>query len=71
VVKSKKPKIEGGSMVAKPYPILCRAVEVGVTYGWQRAHKYTDTPDATAIKDAIEQAVLNEVCESFDFPEYN
>jgi hypothetical protein len=37
--------------------------------GWNRAHKYDENPDPEAIRNAIEQAVLNEICEWFDFEE--
>jgi hypothetical protein len=37
--------------------------------GWNRAHKHDATPEDEAIRNAIEQAVLNEICEWFDFDE--
>jgi hypothetical protein len=37
--------------------------------GWKRAHKYAITPDPEAIRNTIEMAVLNEICEWFDFEE--
>jgi hypothetical protein len=39
-------------------------------YGWQRAHKHIDTPDAETIEEQIVSAVLNEVCQYFDFDEH-
>lgn len=54
-------------MKAKEYQVLKSAIENGVTYGWNRAHKYTDTPSSEDIKEAIEQAVLSEICEWFNF----
>jgi hypothetical protein len=45
------------------YKVLARAVEEGVAYGWNRAHKHTDTPSAEAIKEEIENAVMNEISE--------
>lgn len=56
-----------GGMNIRAYPVLCRAVEEGVAYGWQRAHKYIDTPDTETIKEQIVTAVLNEICEYFAF----
>lgn len=47
--------------------MLRRAVEDGIDYGWTRAHKHTDTPGEHAVKDAILQGILNEVCEWFAF----
>jgi hypothetical protein len=56
-----------GWMKARAYPVLYRAVEEGVAYGWQRAHKHTDSPDAGVIKDHIVTAVINEIGQYFDF----
>ena len=46
-------------------PVL--AAEEGVTYGWRRAHKHIDTPDVESIEEQIVTAVLNEICEYFNF----
>jgi hypothetical protein len=56
-------------MKAKEYNLIAQCVETGVMLGWNRAHKYDENPDPEAIRDAIEQAVLNEICEWFDFEE--
>jgi hypothetical protein len=56
-------------MTAKAYPVLARAVEEGVRYGYRRAHKHVEKPDETQMCDAIEQAVLDAVCEWFSFEE--
>ena len=56
-----------GGMKIRAYPVLCRAVEEGVAYGWRRAQKHIDTPDAQTIEEQIVTAVLNEVCQYFDF----
>jgi len=56
-------------MKAKEYNLITQCVETGVMLGWNRAHKYDENPDPEAIRDAIEQAVLNEICEWFDFEE--
>lgn len=61
--------VQGESMRARAYPILCEAIENGVSYGWMRAHKHNETPTEEAIKEAITNAVLNEICEWFEFPE--
>lgn len=53
----------------RAYPVLCHAVEEGVAYGWRRAHKHIDAPDAQTIEDQIVDAVLSEVCQYFDFDE--
>jgi len=56
-----------GGMKVRAYPVLHRAVEEGVAYGWRRAHKHTDKPDAAAIEEQIVTAVVNEICEYFAF----
>lgn len=56
-----------GSVRVRAWDVMSRAVEEGVAYGWNRAHKHTSTPDADAVRDAIEQAVMNAISESFDF----
>ncbi len=54
-------------MKVRAYPVLYRAVEEGVAYGWQRAHKHTDSPDAAVIEEQIVTAVVNEIGRYFDF----
>jgi hypothetical protein len=56
-------------MKANEYKLLVRCIEDGVQYGWNRAHKHTDEPDEELIKQQIEQAVINEICEWFEFPD--
>jgi hypothetical protein len=56
-----------GGMKVRAYPVLCRAIEDGVAYGWQRAHKHLDAPDAQTIEEQIVTAVVNEICHYFDF----
>jgi hypothetical protein len=63
--KTKRP-VRGG-MKVRAYDVLRRALEEGAEYGWRRAHKHTDAPDEETIKDQIVTAILNEVCEYFDF----
>ena len=64
-----EPKGEGAvkPVACNTYRVMSDAVERGVAYGWQRAHKHTDKPDETAILSAIEEAVTNEMCEYFWF----
>jgi len=54
----------------KTYPILVQAVEEGVAYGLHRAYKHADIvnnePTEYQIKDAITNAVINEIFEWFD-----
>ena len=61
-----KQKVCGG-LNLRAYPVLSRAIEEGVAYGWRCAHKHTEAPDEEAIRDHIVTAVLDEICEYFDF----
>lgn len=49
------------------YHIISRAVEEGIAYGYNRAHKHTDTPDEFTLKDQVEQAVMNTLSDVIDF----
>ena len=63
---TRKQPVRGG-MKVRAYDVLRRAIEEGVEYGWRRAHKHADSPDAETIKDQLITGILNEVCEYFDF----
>lgn len=54
-------------MVANEYNLMEQCVEDGVSIGWLRAHKHTDTPTPTQIQQQIMDAVMNEICEWFVF----
>lgn len=54
-------------MKVKLYNLIQDAVEAGVSYGYNRAHKHTSTPAADEIKDQIEQAIMNELTKYLDF----
>jgi len=51
------------------YTLIERAVGEGVSYGWHRAHKHTDKPGETVIKENLEREVMNALCEILIFPE--
>ena len=59
----------GGNMTPKDYRLLVRCVEDGVAYGYNRAHKHTESPSEDMLKAKIEDAVLAEISEWFDFAE--
>jgi hypothetical protein len=42
---------------------LAQAIERGIDWGYSRAHKYTDTPDESRIKESIETEIWNEIDE--------
>ena len=46
---------------------MSRSVEDGISFGYSRAFKHTDAPDENTIKNAIYEAVMNEICENFVF----
>lgn len=54
-------------MKPNEYLILSECVEDGINLGYTRAHKHTDTPTEQQIKEAIEQAVMTEICQYFIF----
>lgn len=56
-----------GTVRVKTYPLMSEAVEIGTNRGWRRAHKHTDEPREFEICAAIEQAIMEEICERFDF----
>ena len=56
-----------GGLKVRAYPVLCRAIEDGFAYGWRRAHKHIDAPDARTIEEQIVTAVVDEICQYFDF----
>lgn len=57
------------AMRVRVYAVLERAVEDGVVYGWRRAHKHDDAPEAAAVQEHVARAVLSEICDYFDVDE--
>ena len=68
---ARKPTVKSGRIVAKVWPLFTEAVEAGIDYGWNRAHKHTPTPTEEQIKDAIQNSIELEVSERFNFVEEN
>lgn len=60
-------RISSEKIRAKVYPLMRDAVEVGVAYGVARAYKHTDTPSREQLREAVEQAVMQEISERFSF----
>ena len=54
-------------MKAKEYKILVDCVERGIEYGMSRAYKHTDNPTMDHIISQLNDGVLNEICEHFQF----
>lgn len=55
------------AITPRAWPVLRRAVEEGVRYGYRRAHKHTESPGEERIIECVEDAVMNEIAEWFDF----
>lgn len=51
----------------RAFDVLARAIEEGAEHGWNRAHKHTDKPDEFAVREAVTTAVMDAICEVFDF----
>lgn len=56
-------------MKVKSYAVLDHAINNGINYGWNRAHKHNDNPSAETIKEEILFAIMNEITEWFIFDE--
>lgn len=61
-------------MKANDYKVLSKCIEIGIDYGLMRYQKYTefDLPDSEIekIKQSMEEALINEICDYFNFDEY-
>ena len=49
------------------YKLMSRCVEEGVDYGIARAKKHTDNPSDDELANAINDAIMIELCEYLDF----
>jgi hypothetical protein len=56
-------------MIPKIYPLLERCIEDGLSRGWTRAHKHTETPSEQLILDEQMNAITLEIFEWFEFKE--
>lgn len=55
-------------MKANEYKLLSRCIEDGIQLGINRAYKHSDgMPSKDVMLDQIEAAVMQEICEWFDF----
>lgn len=58
-------------MKANNYKVLSKCIEIGIDFGFMRYQKYTefDLPDSEIdkIKQSMEEAIINEICEYFNF----
>lgn len=60
-------------MKANDYKVLSKCIEIALDYGFMRYQKYSqiDLPDdeIEKIKQSMEEAIINEICEYFTFNE--
>jgi predicted Zn-dependent protease with MMP-like domain len=56
-------------MRPKLIPLLERCIENGTLLGYRRAFKHTENPTEEEIVDKINDAIINEIYEWFDFSE--
>ena len=56
-------------LVPRVLDVLDHAIEQGVSRGWNRAHKHTDTPTEQEFKGYMEEAIRGAVGEWFIFPD--
>lgn len=54
-------------MKLRAYRIISDAIDRAITYGYNRAHKHTETPGAEAIKGSIYNEIMNELSEVIDW----
>lgn len=52
------------------YKLLDRCIEDGVRLGVARAYKHTETPTQDQLYEALESAIMNEICEWFDIVDH-
>lgn len=56
------------TMKPKFRPLLEQCIENGIRRGYYRAHKHVTDPNPEEIFNAIEEAIMGELFEWFDFP---
>ena len=65
-----KKVVVDGQVRINAYRVIERAIDVGINYGYNRAHKHIDNPSPDSIKDEILKAVMNEICEILKFDDH-
>ena len=59
--------VVSGSMRVNAFAVLADAVSRGIEHGWRRAYKHADKPSEADIREAVEIAVIDAICEYFVF----
>ena len=54
-------------MKVNEYIVMSDCITEGAKYGYHRAHKYHDNPSEDVIIAEIESAIMNSICEYFNF----
>jgi hypothetical protein len=54
-------------MKADAYKLLDECVDIGIIIGNNRAHKHENNPSMDTINHCIHTAVMQEICEWFNF----
>lgn len=63
---SKKNNLE-----VKVYTVLEECIESGINWGFIKAHKHDDNPSEDKIKEELLRAIMLNISEKFNFPEFN
>lgn len=56
-----------GTVQVRVYDVMNRCVEEGISLGWLCAHRHTNKPSDEVILEQMQVAVMNAICEFFDF----
>lgn len=51
------------------YAVIMAAIERGITCGYTKAHKHTDTPTREAIEEMIRQYIAVELAQVVEWPD--
>lgn len=57
----------GSSVRVNAFLVIAEAVDRGINWGWQHAHKHVEDPGETAIKESLYNDIMNELCEVLRF----
>ena len=57
--------------ILKTYDIIQKAVEEGLEFGWNRAHKHEDLPCKEVIMEHLVQNIMDSLDEIIDFNKIN
>ena len=58
-------------MKPKVHYVLEMCIKNDIDFGWNRAHKHTDTPSENLLKQELENEIWNQIDEWFDMENEN